>query len=420
MRLSLIISLLGICLHLHSQDTAYVMRMIDSLCKPSYHGRGYVESGDVKASNFLANELKSIGAEPVMGSYFQPFELEVNTFPGALNLSIDGKELKTGVEYIIDPVSGSAKGEFQLIWLEPKYLKKPKKLLKEIEDGSEVIIVIDETDESLTTKEEFNALIQSLTKNPFDVAGYFRLTDKKLTWHVSREAANHFIFTINRDAIKKSSANVKVEIDQKWIQEYPTQNVIGKIPGKRSDSILVYTAHYDHLGRMGADTYIAGASDNASGTAMLLDVAQHCKSDQPEFDTYFIFFAAEEAGLVGSFFFVDNTPIELDRIKFLMNLDLMADAKTGITAVNGKVFESQFSRLVSLNEKQNSPLEIKARKEAANSDHYPFYLKGVPCFFIYTRGDYKHYHDVNDIPENIPLTNYEAVFKLITSFMESL
>ena len=67
--------------------------------------------------------------------------------------------------------------------------------------------------------------------------------------------------------------------------------------------MMVFTAHLDHLGRMGAETYIAGASDNASGSAMLLDLYKYYIENRPEQEVRFIWFGGEEAGLVGSKYF---------------------------------------------------------------------------------------------------------------------
>ena len=61
--------------------------------------------------------------------------------------------------------------------------------------------------------------------------------------------------------------------------------------------------------------------------------------------------------------------------------------------------------------------EIKKRGPAANSDHFPFYQKGVKCFFAYTLGNYKEYHNIYDTAENIPLSAYENIFKLIVDFI---
>ena len=61
--------------------------------------------------------------------------------------------------------------------------------------------------------------------------------------------------------------------------------------------------------------------------------------------------------------------------------------------------------------------QIKKRGKAANSDHYWFTERGVPCFFIYTMGGIAAYHDVRDRPETLPLTRYKNVFRLLTTFI---
>ena len=61
--------------------------------------------------------------------------------------------------------------------------------------------------------------------------------------------------------------------------------------------------------------------------------------------------------------------------------------------------------------------KIKKRGKAAISDHYPFTEAGVPCFYIYTMGGIQAYHDVYDVPETLPLTEFEDLFKLLTDFV---
>ncbi len=397
-----------------AQDSAYVRRMIDTLCAPRYHGRGYVEQGDLKAAGFLERQCKEIGMTPVKGQFTQSFPLAVNTFPGDLDVSVNGAELSTGLDFLPNPSSSTIHGEFKAYPLKAKWTGDREKIFKlstksKIQNG---FVALDATEESTDNQ----AFIQRLGENPMKAKGYVVLTDKKLTWSVGRRLYNVPILEVSKDSVPKRIKSIKVDMDTKWEDDYRAKNVMAYIPGK-SDSMIVFTAHYDHLGRMGRDTYIAGASDNASGTAMLLDLARYYKENKPEYTTVFIWFAGEEAGLVGSRYFVENAPIDLEKIKFLLNLDLMADAKKGITAVNGKIFFDQFRSLEKLNESVGKLESIKARGSAANSDHFPFYEKGVPSFFIYTRGDYTHYHDVHDIPEHIPLTNYKNVFDLLTAFV---
>ena len=399
----------------NAQDSSYAKEMIDSLCAPRYHGRGYVFQGDVKAASFIERQCKEKGLKSFGNSYAQSFTLGVNTFPGDMSVKFNGELLQTGVDYQVNPGSQKINGSYKVLYLKPNMVKNQEKILKTASKKKvqNRFVVIDEASENAII-EEFS---KGINQNPLNAKGYVLLKDKKLTWWVSRRTYNTTILDVSKEGLDKKIKTVDLAIDQEWISDYQSQNVVAFIPGQ-VDSIIVFISHFDHLGRMGKDTYIAGASDNASGSAMLLDLADYCVEHPPKYNTIFIWFAGEEAGLVGSKFFVEHPLFPLNKIKFLLNLDLMADAKKGITVVNGSIFNDAFDRLNAINERESLLNQVKARGAAANSDHYPFYEKGVPSFFIYTEGDYKHYHDVNDVPENIPLTNYSEVFQLITSFVK--
>lgn len=409
-----ILLLLG--LHGLGQDINAVRNWIDSLCAPGFHGRGYVAEGDVKAAQFLVRNCKTLGLEPLGDSYLQPFTLGVNTFPGAMTLKLNDHLLVPGQDYIIEPRSIAQMGTFEAFYLKKKHCKSGEKLFKlsEKQKINESVVIVD----TRTDDAAYQDVISRLNENPLRAKSYLVLTDKKLTWAVGRSMINSTIMQVKAEAFKPKTKTVHIEVDQTWEAEYETYNVMAQIKGT-SNKTIVFTAHYDHLGRMGADTYIPGASDNASGTAMLLDLAKYYKANPPKYNVIFLWFAGEEAGLVGSKYFVNNPAFDLNEIDFLINLDLMADAKKGITVVNGKIFEDAFSRLTLLNDGLQLLPEVKARGAAANSDHFPFYEKGIPSFFIYTVGDYQHYHDVEDKPENIPLTNYNEVFELILRFTEA-
>lgn len=400
---------------INAQNADYAKAMIDSLCAPHYHGRGYVFQGDVKAADFLESQCKSKGLKSFGGSFTQAFTLGVNTFPGEMMVRVNDKTLQTGIDYQVHPGSQKASGSFKAFYLKPKMVSTPQNIAKTASKKKvhNSVVIIDETDEN----EALKAFSKIIYENPLNAKAYALLKDKKLTWWVSRRTYNTTVIDISKSSLQKKIKSIDLRIDQEWISDYSSKNVVAYIPGE-IDSMVVFSAHYDHLGRMGKDTYIAGASDNASGSAMLLDLAENYAEHPPKYTTVFIWFAAEEAGLEGSKYYVEHPLFPLEKIKFLLNLDLMADAKKGITVVNGTVFNDAFDRLKTINEKEGLLNQVKARGAAANSDHYPFYVKGVPSFFIYTEGDYTHYHDVHDVPENIPLTNYENVFSLITSFVE--
>jgi aminopeptidase YwaD len=398
-----------------AQDLGYVKSLIDTLCAPSFDGRGYVNNGDVRASVFLESEAMRLGLKPVNGSYTQSYVLAVNTFPGAMDVIINGNKLETGRDFIINPNSKGAVGTFDVLYFKPKWAEDRTKVfeLAQKKGMKNTIVVFDLDGENAA----FNSLIAEIPKNPLKCAAYIILKDEKLTWSVGRNEYETPILEVLKSAVPKKIKAVELNIENKFIQNYKTQNVSALIPGK-TDTTVVFSAHFDHLGRMGAATYIPGASDNASGTAMLFDLAKHYLENQSHYTIQFIWFSGEEAGLLGSFNYVEKPMADLDKIKFLLNLDLMADAKKGVTVVNGKIYPDHFAKLSSLNAEMGLLQQVKARGEAANSDHYPFTEKDIPGFFIYTMGDYKHYHDIDDKPENLPMTNYEQVFQLITEFVK--
>ncbi|MFB0926414.1 MAG: M28 family peptidase, partial [Vicingaceae bacterium] len=134
----------------------------------------------------------------------------------------------------------------------------------------------------------------------------------------------------------------------------------------------------------------------------------------------FIAFGAEEIGLVGSQYFVQNPPFDLKKINFVFNMDLMGTGSEGAMIVNGKIFENQYKSLTKINEEHNYLPIIKKRGKAANRDHYWFSENGVPAFFIYLMGGIKAYHDIYDVSETLPLTKFEDTFRLIRDFVDEL
>jgi Zn-dependent M28 family amino/carboxypeptidase len=204
------------------------------------------------------------------------------------------------------------------------------------------------------------------------------------------------------------------------IPDFKSQNLGCRIKGSSgSDSVIVFSAHYDHLGGIGKDCYFPGANDNASGVSMVLNLLHYYTNHPPKYTTVFLFFAGEEAGLLGSAYFTESGQMDLQKIKFLINLDLLGTGDDGIMVVNGAIHQKEFERLNELNAKSNLLPQIRKRGKAANSDHYWFTEKGVPAFFVYTMGGISAYHDVYDRPETLPLTRYQSVFKLLTEFVST-
>jgi len=188
------------------------------------------------------------------------------------------------------------------------------------------------------------------------------------------------------------------------------------VPGKVKDTFITFTAHYDHLGMMGDSTYFPGASDNASGTAMMLYLTSYLAAQPQHYSVLFIAFSGEETGLLGSSFYVQHPVVPLGSIKFLTNIDIMGDATDGVTIVNATEYPTEFDQLKRINDVQHYIPIIKSRGKAANSDHYHFTEAGVPSFFIYSNGGKGYYHDIYDIGAEVTLNHVEGVAKLLIDF----
>ena len=244
-----------------------------------------------------------------------------------------------------------------------------------------------------------------------------QLTENKLTWSVGRQEMPNPIIELKREKYDFNTKEIRLNINNKFIKELKTQNVIGYVEGKKKNKYLVFSAHYDHLGRMGSDTYFPGANDNASGVAMLLYLAKYFSEHQPKYNIVFMAFGAEEAGIIGSKYYTEHPFFPLKDIRFLINCDIMGTGDEGITVVNGTIHKKEFKKLAILNNENHYLEKVKVRGRAANSDHYWFSQVEVPAIFIYTMGGIKAYHDVYDKSETLPLTEFNDLAKFLISFI---
>jgi hypothetical protein len=326
-------------------------------------------------------------------------------------MTADGQKLIPGQDYYVALSSPSVSGEYQVLWLNSRSFIKPSGRKKfEKTDLSNTVLILD------TGFSEYN--------NPrlYKARAVIVATAAPMSWDVSDGSATGTcpVVTVSREKLPQGCSRIGLNIESEFRKDYPTQNVAGYLEGtSRPDSFLVFIAHYDHLGRMGRDTYFPGAHDNASGCAMLLDLARHyaMPENRPAYSVAFIFLSAEEAGLLGSAYYVNQPLFPLKKIKFLLNLDMESTGSDGIKVVNGSVFTEDFDRLVRINAEKKYLSKVSPRGEAANSDHYMFYKKGVKCFYIYTLGtEWKHYHTPEDVSDGLPMTRYTELFRLVTDF----
>ena len=184
--------------------------------------------------------------------------------------------------------------------------------------------------------------------------------------------------------------------------------------------MFVFTAHYDHLGNLGRKVYYPGANDNASGTAAIVTLAAYYAKNRPEYDMYFIAFSGEDANLRGSEFFAKNPVVPLEQIKYLFNLDMIGDNNPVQYCEVSDEGMRGFAVFEQINDEKHYFTSLNRGDLAANSDHYPFATRHVPCIFLENQeGDaFPYYHTIFDTYETVRFESYEPVFNLVRDFVE--
>ncbi len=394
-----------------AQDLNYAKGIIEELCSEKYKGRGYVDQGVSKAADFLEKEFQTLKLRKFGRSYSQAYAFPVNTHPTPVTSLLDGQAVKVGYDFLITAGSTAVNDRFKLLHFNTRDTTEMLLLYKKIEKG------FDEHDALVLhfSNERNSAVPDSCLAHRHMPRLIIFTEEKKLTHTIATEPAayNSLVFIDSAIAGKES---IEIKFENKFENAFENRNIIGLIKGKKTDSFMVFSAHYDHLGMQG-NAMFPGASDNASGCSMILYLARYYSEHKPPCNMVFILFSGEEAGLIGSDYFTSFPTFDIHKIKMLVNIDIMGDAKNGITVVNGEVFKDKFDALVKINQEKGYLPEVRIRGKARNSDHYHFSEKGVPAFFIYSMGGAGFYHDVFDKANTLSLTNYENTAKLLIDFV---
>lgn len=197
----------------------------------------------------------------------------------------------------------------------------------------------------------------------------------------------------NKRGFKSVPLNLKVSTSMKVKSTYnKSYNVIGKITGsKYPNEVVIYSAHWDHLGvgRPDAtnDSIYNGALDNASGTAGLLELARVFKKSKtpPERTIIFLSVTSEEQGLLGSQYYVENPVYPIDSTVANINMDVLNPySRTKDVVVIGQGQNTLEDNLKQVVEQSGGYLSYDSHPEAGmyfRSDHFNFAKAGIPALY---------------------------------------
>ena len=201
----------------------------------------------------------------------------------------------------------------------------------------------------------------------------------------------------------KTAINASSEIVRETAN---TRNVVMLLPGEDEqlkNEYIIIGAHFDHLGMGGQgsssrapDTVGVhhGADDNASGVAMMLELAEKFARTKGSHKRSIIFiaFSGEEEGLLGSKHFTDDPGIDLSKVNAMLNLDMVGRLNdTSMLQISGVGTAVGLKELI-YSKSDTSVIKLKLSEEGYGpSDHSSFYFKNIPVLFYFT-GAHLDYH----------------------------
>lgn len=424
-------------------DLDRLKKDVYTLASDSFLGREPVTKGDTLARNYILSQLKSANVLLFNDSGLQKVPLTIGYSLSDKNyFSINNYTLQFRRDYVplkicdTDSIYASSifvgyglyvkndsiihddyrkikvKGKVVLILDgSPKYLKqedllKQKILLAQEKEAAGVVILCKNLPEQDKKIHHVGIPVFFLTLQAFEE--YTRSSNINVQELISSANKNNF----KPKKLKNFAINAKADFLPVRSNSY---NIIAMTKGYDSllnKEFIVVGAHYDHLGTSNNKIF-NGADDNASGTAGVIELARifELNKIKTRRSILWVLFTAEEKGLIGSKAFVDNSPVDIEKIKAMINLDMigrMNDTNPAIS-ISGVGSCSLFSYLLDSLSKSIS-FKIKAHKSAGGgSDHDSFISKGIPALF-FNSGIHKDYHTSLDDADKI---NYKGMVDIV-------
>lgn len=257
------------------------------------------------------------------------------------------------------------------------------------------------------------------------------------TGHTPSELQTRIDSTLQPQSAPLSGATVKVDAVNTDRTEGTSYNVVGLWKGsdpQRNRELIIYSGHYDHDGVSDKGIY-AGADDNGSGTVGVVELARAfaANGERPARSILFIVFAAEERGLLGSYYYTQHPLLPLEQTKAVINFDMIGrneaeseqtkgliqidpDTSNELNLIGLKYSPKYAAAVEQANRSVGLKLNRKWDDEAAlnvyfRSDQFPFVLHDIPAMWWFT-GFHPDYHQVTDTVDRINFPKMEKILKL--------
>jgi hypothetical protein len=460
------------------------------LASDSLEGRETAMPGQKKAARYIAGHFKKLGLKPLgdSGTYFQRFDLDVTRLSDASSVSVKEGAASTSFAFWKDALTFSrrdtvVRGNVVFVgFMDAKFdsATAAKFAGRIILAFSGAKASASDTSASLSRRQlvsgrrdpgalgllaitaesgggSFDRLQATLRsfgtdKPSMSLKGVVRPTrafGSGFSVFVSPALANTILKSSGSDVSQLRAAalfsdsmapifmdNVEVTVSIKSSKEvWQSENVVGLLEGtdpKLKEEAVIFTAHYDHLGKSSDGTIFHGADDDGSGTSMVMELAEAFVKNKvkPKRSVIFMTVAGEEKGLLGSSYYSEHPNWPLEKTIADLNTDMIGRIDTiyekmvpvpNYTYVIGSdKISTELDSILQVANREGDRLTLDMTYNDPNdpnqfyrrSDHYNFAKKGVPIAFFFT-GEHRDYHRPTDTVDKIEFARQEKIGKLV-------
>ena len=471
----LVILLIYSCSGKPDVTTGELLTHVRYLSSDSLKGRQAGMPGDSLSAEYIKNELISYGLAPLSGDGLQRFKVtsiivpvEENSFsinektytpekdftPLAFTSNADLQSEVLFVGYGFNINNDSLKwNDYKGIDVKGKWVLIIRADPEPDKSVSPFIPFSGDRDKALLAKDMGAAGVLMVSGPAFDPQDTFESLNSSdysvdiPVIRIKRDVANDILAKAKttvanlekklNDTRKPASLATGVMVKAKAeiiIEKNNTRNVVMLLPGQDElfkNEYIIIGAHFDHLGMGGpgsssraVDTVAVhhGADDNASGVAMMLELAEkfaHTKGSHKR-SIIFIAFTGEELGLLGSKYFTENPGIDLSKVNAMINLDMVGRLTDSTSLQIAGVGTAEGFKDFVIANSDTSIIKFSFSNEGYGpSDHSSFYGKNIPVLF-YSTGAHLDYHTPSDTYDKINYKGMVAISKIVFDIVEKL
>lgn len=442
-----------------------LMQKVETLASPEFAGRLPGHSGFDKASGFAKEHFINLNLNPAFGNdYYQRFFVEYNDIKSPARLCLVRndeieKEYRIGIDYAFRGFTGSGNFTAPLVFCGYGLSTDAYDDYANIDVKGKVVLVFKQNPSWKIEGVEFGfgyprekakiafdkgAIALIMVSRPLDnkpqpvigsvMDGEGEHNQKFPQLHISIDAANDFLketgFALadlqqRIDESKKPysfemNSSALINVNTEYYKKRETQNIAAILHGsddKLKNEYIIIGAHLDHVGSQAGEVYYPGANDNASGSAGVMQLAEaFIKSGiKPKRSIVFTLFSAEEQGLKGAEHFVAQSPIDLNNIVAMINMDCIGYGDS-IQIGNGKSAPVLWNMFQTVDSVSNN-LMMERTWAGGGADATPFHNKGIPSAYVVSYYSYDHLHLPSDLPETLNQNLYQSIVNLVAEVL---